>query len=80
MTGNPSYGRLLAALAFAILLFVPILLAGLPMLPANAVFGPFVRSDAIVGFFAAVPVLFAAVAAYRVAQYYHLFGRSDGPR
>lgn len=80
MTANPSDGRLLAALAFATLLFVPIVLAGLPALPRNGIFGPFVRSDAIVCSFAAVPVLFAAVTAYLVAQYYDLFGDADEGR
>jgi len=63
------YGRLMAALSCAILLFVPIVLAGAPALSKSAVPGPYTRPDAVLAFFAAVPIVFTLFVVYKVAKY-----------
>lgn len=72
-----SYGRVTAAFASGLLLLVPLLLAGLPRFTTNAFTGPYTRTDAIVVFFVVVPLLFIALAAYRVAQYRGLVGAGE---
>lgn len=63
-------GRMIAALLTGVLLFVPVVLAGYPQFTRAQFPGPFTRIDAIVVFFVAVPLVFTALAAYRVAQYH----------
>jgi hypothetical protein len=68
------YTQLTAALLFSILLFIPIVLAGLPGVARTGITGLFTREEVILSFFIAVPLVFAAFAAYRVAQFYGIFG------
>lgn len=72
-----SYARITAAALCAILLFVPILLAGLPGFSRAAFPVPFVRADAILVFFVSVPLVFGLFAVYRVAQYHGLTSRRE---
>ena len=69
-----SYERVTAAFVAGLLLLVPLLLAGLPQLATHSLPGSYTRADAIIVFFASVPLLFIALAAYRVAQYRGLVG------
>jgi hypothetical protein len=70
------YTRLTAALMFSILLFVPIILAGLPSVSKNAITGLLTREEVLLIFFIATPIVFSAFAAYRVGQFYGILGDS----
>jgi hypothetical protein len=70
-TGLWPYTRMMAAALCSIMLFIPILLAGLPTFPF-----PITRSTAIIAFFVGAPLLFSAYALYRVAQF-HGFTNDD---
>ena len=73
--GRPlPYARITAAALCAILLFVAIVLAGLPAFTRAAFPGPLGREDAVLIFFVSVPLVFSAFAVYRVAQYKGLVG------
>ncbi|GAA0533290.1 hypothetical protein GCM10008994_05060 [Halorubrum ejinorense] len=71
------YTQLTAALLFSILLFIPIVLAGLPGVARTAITGLLTREEVILIFFTAMPLVFTAFAVYRVAQFYGIFGDSD---
>ena len=71
------YTRLTAALLFSILLFIPIVLAGLPGVARTAITGLLTREEVILIFFTGMPLVFVAFAVYRVAQFYGIFGDSD---
>ena len=78
MTLLRRYSQLSAALATGALLFVPLVLAGYPLFQQNGFPGPYTRTDAILVFFVAVVVLFAALTAYEVARYHGVVGGGDG--
>lgn len=71
------YTQLTAALLFSIILFIPIVLAGLPGVARTAITGLLTREEVILIFFAGMPLVFTAFAVYRVAQFYGVFGDSD---
>lgn len=71
------YTRLTAALLFSTLLFIPIVLAGLPGVSRNAITGLFTRGEVLLIFFIATPIVFTAFAAYRVAQFYRVIGEPN---
>ncbi len=72
---NPwPYTQLTAALLFSILLFTPIVISGLPGVARNAITGLFTRGDLLLIFFIGMPIVFTVFAAYRVAQFYGIFG------
>ena len=64
------YTRLTAALLFSILLFIPIVLSGLPSIDGNAVTVLLTRGEVILVFFIVTPIVFAIFAVVRVAQFY----------
>lgn len=68
--GSWPYTRLTAALLFSILLFIPIVLAGLPGVDRNAVTVLLTRGEVILIFFVATPIAFTVFAVVRVAQFY----------
>lgn len=68
------YARITAAALCSVLLFIPILLAGLPAFTRAAFPGPLGREDAVLIFFVSVPLIFGAFGVYRVAQYRGLIG------
>ncbi|WP_435364052.1 hypothetical protein [Haloarchaeobius sp. DYHT-AS-18] len=70
-------GRMIEAVVTVVLLFVPLVLALYPHFARNGFPGPFTRTDAILLFFVAVPVLFTGLATYRVAQYYGVVGGEE---
>jgi len=70
------YTRLTAALMFSTLLFVPIVLAGLPGVNKNVITGLFTREEVLLIFFIGTPIVFTAFAAYRVGQFYGILGDS----
>ncbi|MGB9986551.1 hypothetical protein [Salarchaeum japonicum] len=72
--GPRTYTRITAAALCSTLLFIPILLAGLPASGPGAFPGPLERGDAVLLFFVSVPVLFGLFAVYRVAQNRELIG------
>jgi|AntRauTorcE11898_2_1112593.scaffolds.fasta_scaffold00278_29 hypothetical protein len=75
---NPwPYTQLTAALLFSILLFIPIVLAGLPGVPRTAITGLLTRSDLLLIFFIGIPLVFTGFAVYRIAQFYGVFRESD---
>lgn len=61
---------------FSTLLFVPIVLAGLPGVSKNAITGLFTREEVLLLFFIGTPIVFSAFAAYRVGQFYGIIGAS----
>ena len=71
------YTQLTAALLFSILLFVPIVLAGLPGVARTPITGLFTREEMLLLFFIGTPLVFAAFGVYRVAQYYGIFGDNE---
>ena len=70
--------QLWAALVTGLLLLVPIVLAGFPTFQNDGFPGSLTRADAVLVFFAAAAILFAALAVYEIARYYHVVG--DGAR
>jgi hypothetical protein len=75
--GAWPYTQLTAALLFSILLFIPIVLAGLPGVTRTAITGLLTREEVLLIFFTGVPLVFTAFAVYRVAQFYGIFGDGD---
>ncbi len=74
MSLSPTAWRTLEALTVALLLFVPLALAAVTGFAQGGFPGPYTQSDAVVVFFVTVPVAFAALATYRVAQFHNLIG------
>lgn len=77
MSLTHTQARIIEALAAVVLLFVPIVLAIFPLFVRNGFPGPFTRTDAILVFFIGVPLVFALLATYRVAQYHGLIGTKE---
>ncbi|SDF29673.1 hypothetical protein SAMN04488067_103121 [Halorubrum xinjiangense] len=71
------YTQLTAALLFSILLFIPIVLAGLPGVARTPITGLFTREEVLLLFFIGMPLVFTVFAVYRVAQFYGIFGGSE---
>ncbi|MGM0447446.1 MAG: hypothetical protein ACQERM_04220 [Methanobacteriota archaeon] len=71
------YTQLMAALLFSILLFVPIVLAGLPGVARTPITGLFTREEILLLFFIGTPLVFTAFGVYRVAQFYGIFGDGE---
>lgn len=72
-------GRVLEAIVTVALLFIPVILSVLPELARSEFPGPYTGTDAVLIFFITVPLLFIALAAYRVAQHHGLTGVEDDP-
>ncbi|WP_435118058.1 hypothetical protein [Halolamina sp. C58] len=77
MTRERSWNRLMAALMTVSLILLPLVLIAVPPFTRGQFPGPLTRMDAIVGFFVLVPLGFALVATYRVAQYRGLVGAEE---
>ncbi|GAB7093996.1 hypothetical protein JCM30237_11480 [Halolamina litorea] len=74
MSREQSWNRLMAALMTVSLVLFPLVLIAVPPFARGEFPGPLTRIDAVVGFFVFVPLGFALVTAYRVAQYHGLIG------
>lgn len=68
---------MIEAAAAVVLLLVPVILATYPIFARSQFPGPYTRMDAILVFFVGVPLLFAILATYRVAQFHGYVGVSD---